>query len=219
MPSYTITPRTKQMSDLVNYSGDSDVSISSASTVPIDISGVTFTPSLPSIPAGKSAVMRFYASVEAINTSLTRFYIQISIDGFITNAQPVVQRNGSVGVTSQYIECQITNTDSIAHTVEFKGYTTNSGIGTLIFTNVSNPAQILHSYPFTAASDLTLISQVSKIYALARSTTSLSIETKPVNVTWKVVELDIGYLMRGFTWSANASDVVWDYDGFDIGVA
>lgn len=218
MPSYTITPRTKQMSDLVDYNGDVD--FSNNTTTPTTATGITYTPSLPSIPAGKSAQIKIRGSVTTYSTALGRCYIRCSIDGFSTYSNGVVQRSGSAGTTSGDMTFSLTNTDTSAHVPEFAVYNDGSGeLATFITTDSNYPIRIIHSYPFTAASDLTLISQVSKIYAMSTSPTNLSIETKPVNTTWKVVELDIGYLMRGFQWSTNSSQVVWDYDGFDIGVA
>lgn len=219
MPSYTITPRSRTMSDYVSYQGDSD--FSTTATTPTDVTGITFTPSLPTIGAGKSAYIAGRFEFTTLDNNYSIGYLECSIDGWITKA---TQNRDSFSASTQTRDFtfNLVNTDSSSHTPEFRIYHSGGNAGNsvnFVLTNASYPVKIIHSYPFTAVSDLTLISQVSKIYAFSIGPTNLSIETKPVNTTFKVLTLDIGYLMRGFTWNTNSSQVFYDYDGFDIGVA
>ena len=215
MASYTVTARNKTMSDLTEIYGDVD--FSNGGTSPVEATGVTFTPALPSLESGKSGMFNILVENNATSTGTRRVYFYASFDGGTTfTPQQQIERS-SPGVTQTRFTFQGTNTSGSAQTPKFYIWTQIGGCtGTFRWTS-PNPIYSVWNYPFTAASDHSNSAQIEKLYLVSFAGGGY-IEGFPID-TFKDLEYNVNYLMKGFTFTVNNANTVYDYQGYDIGVS
>lgn len=218
MAQYTITPRTATGEV---YQGLGDANFNCTDTNYQIVSGINFTPALPSISAGLDATL----TVRASSTNSTPpysnrfFYVSVSFDGGTTWTadQQLSPQSGTTTTTN--LTFNGTNTDTSSHVpqIRCKLQNTSQSTGTIILTDSNNPLKIVHSWSFTAVTDSSRWAYVTKLYLFCNGATSNIEGCVGVNNVSK--SFDLGYIVRGFTFTNNSSNVFWDYDGYDIGVA
>jgi len=217
MAQYTVTPRTASGEV---YQGLGDTNFVCTSTSYQIVSGITFTPVLPSISAGLDATLTLRATAtNSTSGANRRFYISVSFDNGTTWTadQQLTPSPGTTQTVNKTFNG--TNTDSSSHVPQIRCRleNTSQGSGTIIFTDSSNPLKIVHSWSFTAVTNSTRWAYVTRLYLFCNGTTANIEGFVGVNNVAKT--FDLGYIVRGFNFSNNSSNVFWDYDGYDIGVS